>query len=64
VYDILFDPRALHRGYFSEEGIKRLLEEHLSARYDHSAKIWALIFLEVWFRIFMDDKGNAVSHGS
>lgn len=53
-YDILLDQKALRRGYFSREGIERLLNEHLYMRYDHSAKIWALLFLEIWFRIFID----------
>jgi asparagine synthase (glutamine-hydrolysing) len=63
VYDVLLDRRTLHRGYFKKEGIERLLEEHRSLRYDHSAKIWALLFLEIWFRIFIDQKSDAVSHG-
>jgi asparagine synthase (glutamine-hydrolysing) len=63
VYDVLLDRRTLHRGYFTKEGIERLLEEHLCLRYDHSTKIWALLFLEIWFRIFIDQKGDAVSRG-
>jgi asparagine synthase (glutamine-hydrolysing) len=58
VYDILLDQKTVRRGYFNKEGIERLLGEHLSLRYDHSAKLWALIFLEVWFRIFMDREGD------
>jgi asparagine synthase (glutamine-hydrolysing) len=62
VYDILLDRKALQREYFRREGIEQLLEEHLSLRYDHSAKIWALLFLEVWFRIFIDRKGDLGPH--
>jgi asparagine synthase (glutamine-hydrolysing) len=58
VYDVLLDSRSLKRGYFRREGIQRLLDEHSHRRYDHSAKIWALLFLEVWFRIFMDREGG------
>ena len=58
VYDVLLDRKALQRGYFRKEGIERLLKEHLSLRYDHSAKIWSLLFLEIWFRIFMDQEGD------
>jgi asparagine synthase (glutamine-hydrolysing) len=63
VYEVLLDRRTLHRGYFEKQGIERLLEEHRSLRYDHSAKIWALLFLEIWFRVFIDQKDDAVSHG-
>jgi asparagine synthase (glutamine-hydrolysing) len=58
VYDVLLDSRSLKRGYFRRESIQRLLDEHSHLRYDHSAKIWALLFLEVWFRIFMDREGG------
>jgi asparagine synthase (glutamine-hydrolysing) len=63
VYDVLLDRKALQRGYFRKEGIERLLKEHLSLRYDHSAKIWSLLFLEAWFRIFIDQEGDSKSHG-
>jgi asparagine synthase (glutamine-hydrolysing) len=62
VYDVLLDPKTLLRGYFKKEGIERLLREHLSLRYDHSAKIWALLFLEIWFRTFMDQEGDSKPH--
>jgi len=63
VYDVLLDSKTLQRGYFRKEGIERLLEDHLSLRHDHSAKIWSLLFLEVWFRIFIDQEGDSKSHG-
>ena len=58
VYEILLDPKTLNRGYFKREGIERLLNDHIGLRYDHSAKIWALLFLEIWFRVFMDKEGD------
>jgi asparagine synthase (glutamine-hydrolysing) len=54
VYEVLLDQKALQRGYFRKEGIEQLLKEHLSLRYDHSSRIWSLLFLEEWFRIFVD----------
>jgi asparagine synthase (glutamine-hydrolysing) len=64
VYDILLDPRTLNRGYFRREGVQRLLKDHLESRYDHSAKIWALLFLEMWFRVFIDKEGDFYLHGA
>jgi asparagine synthase (glutamine-hydrolysing) len=58
VYEMLLDNRSLKRGYFKRESIERLLDEHSHMRYDHSAKIWALLFLENWFRIFIDKEGG------
>ena len=63
VYDILLDPRTLNRGYFRREGVQRLLNDHIALRYDHSSKIWALLFLEMWFRVFIDKEGESFLHG-
>ena len=64
VYDILLDPRTLNRGYFRREGLQRLLNDHIALRYDHSSKIWALLFLEMWFRVFIDKEGESFLHGA
>jgi len=58
IYEVLLDRRTLNRGYFKREGLERLLNDHLELRYDHSAKIWALLFLEMWFRVFIDKEGD------
>jgi len=62
VYEVLLDPKTLNRGYFRREGIERLLNDHISFQYDHSSRIWALLFLEVWFRVFMDREGDVAFH--
>ena len=56
IFEILLDSKTLNRGYFKREGIERLLNEHIASKYDHSSKIWALLFLEIWFRVFMGEK--------
>jgi len=62
VYEVLLDHKTLNRGYFRREGIERLLNDHIGFRYDHSARIWALLFLEIWFRVFMDRRGDDALH--
>jgi len=62
--EILLDPQTLGRGYFKKEGIERMLDDHTRERYDHSAKIWALLFLEMWFRAFVDKGANLISTGN
>jgi len=57
-WDLLLDRRTLNRGYFRKEGIERLLQEHMARQYDHSAKLWALLVLEIWFRVFIDREGD------
>ena len=64
IYEILLDSRTLNRGYFKREGIEHLLDDHIGLRYDHSGKIWALLFLEMWFRVFIDKEGDYFLHGA
>jgi asparagine synthase (glutamine-hydrolysing) len=63
IYEVLLDHKTLKRGYFRREGIERLLNDHIALRYDHAGKIWALLFLEMWFRIFIDKEGDSFLHG-
>lgn len=58
VYEILLDDCTIRRGYFKKESVQRLLDDHVALRYDHSPKIWALLFLETWFRVFLDREGD------
>jgi asparagine synthase (glutamine-hydrolysing) len=52
--ETLLSPRALSRGYFNEVTLRRLIDEHHSGRRDHSHRLWALLTLELWHRIFID----------
>ncbi len=54
MYDVLCDRTARCRGYFDPECVRMLLDEHCSATYDHSSRIWTLLCLELWHRIFID----------
>ena len=52
--EILLDNHAAGRGYFKPEAVRTLLEEHRTGRRDHGYRLWALLILEVWHRIFID----------
>lgn len=54
VRDILICPQALRRGFFREETLKMLIDEHQSGRRDNGHKLWSLITFEIWNRIFID----------
>ena len=54
VSEILLDRASLERGFFREDGLRRLIDEHTSGENDNSAKLWALIQLELWLRMFVD----------
>jgi asparagine synthase (glutamine-hydrolysing) len=34
--------------------VARLIDDHRAGRRDWSARIWALLFLELWYREFID----------
>ena len=53
-YDVLMSDRCLKRNYFKKEGVKKLLDDHSSAKSNNGARIWALLNLELWHRIFID----------
>lgn len=52
--DVLFDSRTLARGLFQPVAVQRLFDEHIQAKNDHSHRLWALLCLELWQRMFLD----------
>ncbi len=52
--ETLLDGSALSRGYFRPEAVERLVSEHLNGQWDHSYRLWSLLCLELWQRIFVD----------
>jgi asparagine synthase (glutamine-hydrolysing) len=51
---VLLESRSIQRGLFRREAVARLLDEHQQARFDHSYRLWALLFLELWQREWID----------
>jgi asparagine synthase (glutamine-hydrolysing) len=52
--DLLPNGNLVKEGWFRSEPIERLINEHVSAKADHTHRIWALLWLEVWHRIFIE----------
>ena len=52
--DVLLSQRARERGILKPHAVQGLIEEHLAEHADHSARLYALLFLELWFREFVD----------
>jgi asparagine synthase (glutamine-hydrolysing) len=50
---LLGDPRFAGRGIFDTGAVRHLAERHQAGE-DHSSKLWALLWLELWFRMFVD----------
>jgi asparagine synthase (glutamine-hydrolysing) len=44
------DLLATDRGWFRQEAVRTLLDEHASGRADHGHRLWCLLMLELWVR--------------
>jgi len=54
VQDFVLGPRALARGLFKPDELQRLAGEHRQGARAHGDRLWLLINLEIWHRIFLD----------
>ena len=60
VKDFVLSPRALSRGLFQPEALQRMARAHREGAADHGDRLWLMINLEQWQRIFID--GEAPAH--
>jgi asparagine synthase (glutamine-hydrolysing) len=51
---LLLEPRAVERDIFKREAVRGLFAEHRSRVKDHSNRIWRLLNLELWQRLFLE----------
>ena len=56
VRDRLTSQRARERGLFDMQFVTQLIDDHQKEEVDHSAMLWSLLFLEEWFRLFVDNE--------
>jgi asparagine synthase (glutamine-hydrolysing) len=59
VEEFVLGPRALRRGLFEPVMLRRLVEEHRAGTGEHGDRLWLLINLEIWNRIFIDGEDPA-----
>jgi asparagine synthase (glutamine-hydrolysing) len=52
--DVLLTEKSLNRGLFKPDAVRRLVEDHVAGRADHSHRLWTLLMLELWFNRFID----------
>ncbi|MGH8161994.1 MAG: asparagine synthase (glutamine-hydrolyzing) [Gammaproteobacteria bacterium] len=52
--DLVLGERALDRGLFHADRLHELVAEHRCGARDHADRLWALMNLEIWQRIFLD----------
>lgn len=52
--EYILSARAQARGLFAAENVRQLVAEHQEGHNDHADKLWSLMNLEIWHRIFVD----------
>ena len=48
--------RFVEMGLFSPTFVKTIYEEHMSGRVDHNFRLWILLNLEIWYRLYFEDE--------
>lgn len=62
-YDILLDKNSFVSDYLRTEAVKKLLDEHSSGLKNHKSRIWNLLCLELWHRIYIGNGGKEPKRG-
>jgi asparagine synthase (glutamine-hydrolysing) len=53
-YDTLLSASARQRGLMQESYVRTMLDEHCAGVRLHHTRLWALLMLELWFRMWID----------
>ena len=59
VEEFVLGSRAVERGLFVPSMVRRLAEEHRAGVRGHGNRLWLLVNLEIWQRIFLDGEDVA-----
>jgi asparagine synthase (glutamine-hydrolysing) len=54
VQDFVLGPRATARGLFDRGSLQHLANEHRAGLANHGDRLWLLVNLEIWHRVFVD----------
>src|SRR5262249_17429664 len=53
-YDLLLSRQAASRGIVQRDYVKTLLDEHCSGVNAHHTRLWPLLMMELWFRMWIE----------
>lgn len=53
-YDVLLDRTSRERGLFRPDAVRAYLDAHVRGRAHHHPRLWSLLMLELWHRMFID----------
>jgi asparagine synthase (glutamine-hydrolysing) len=52
--ETLLDETSKKRGLFEQSLLRKMVVEHINGRRNWSGRLWSFLFLELWFREFID----------
>ena len=52
--ETVLSDKALSRGLFTPQAVRRIVDDHVAGKVDHSHRLWSLLMLELWFERFID----------
>lgn len=52
--EYVLSPRARARGIFDPAAVATMVAQHQSGQVKHDQRLWALVNLEIWHRVFLD----------
>jgi asparagine synthase (glutamine-hydrolysing) len=58
--DTVLTDKAINRGYFKRERLEEMYSEHVNGKRDHGYRMWALLMLEMWHKVYVDKEGGLV----
>jgi asparagine synthase (glutamine-hydrolysing) len=64
LYDVLLSQRATDRGLLQRDVVQRLIDEHTTGVFDHAYRLWNLLCLELWQRMYLDEPPPAAAPNS
>ena len=53
-YEVLLSRSARERGLMLPDYVQTLLDQHCGGSHNHHTRLWALLMLELWFRMWID----------
>ncbi len=62
--DLVLGPRARGRGLFDPAALGRLVAEHRAGTANHGDRLWLLLNLEIWQRVFLDGEDHETVMGA
>jgi asparagine synthase (glutamine-hydrolysing) len=54
--NLFHQSRFVELGIFNRTYMHQLLEEHISGKADHNFRLWILINLEIWYRLYFENE--------